>query len=57
MSIIRNKYLRRAGVNNKKQQKKIRLYCKNIVKCNKRYGINNKSFHFGLNDKFIMQST
>lgn len=57
MSIIRNKYLKRAGLKTKSQKRKARKACKNLPKCNIKYQINNVSFYFGLNESFVIQSS
>ncbi|TYP89449.1 hypothetical protein BC792_12750 [Sphingobacterium allocomposti] len=57
MSVIRSKYLRRAGSKAKSEHRKIRRYAKGFVKANRRYAVNDYCFKLGLNNAFMMQSS
>lgn len=57
MSIIRKKYLKRAGCRNKRWARKIRKYAMSFPKCNKRFAVNNFCFHLGINEIFSTQKT
>lgn len=55
MSVIRNRHLKRRGLN-KKLYNKCRKNVDYRIKCNILFYVNNFSFENGLLDSFIMQS-